>query len=80
MRRAPKRENIERNVANALADVPIDNKKERDTIRARLRRKYAALKPLKVDMSPKDRGRFEELGELLDKLEACENRPPETRS
>jgi hypothetical protein len=80
MRRAEKQEKIERNVAEALADVPIDNKKERDTIRARLRRTYAELKPLKVSMSPKDRCRFEELGELMEKLEACESRPPETRS
>ena len=36
-----------------------------------LRRKYGALKPLKVGMSPKDRDRFEELGELMDKLEAA---------
>ena len=41
-------EKIERNVAAALAAVPIDNKQERDAIRARLRRKYADLKPLKA--------------------------------
>ncbi len=33
-----------RNVAKALADVPIDNKMERDVIRAQLREKYAELK------------------------------------
>jgi hypothetical protein len=70
----------QRYVAAALAAVPIDNKQERDAIRARLRRKYADLKTLEVDMSAKDRRRFEELGELVNKLEACESRPPETRS
>ena len=73
-------EKIARNVAAALAAVPIDNKQERDAIRARLRRKYADLKPLKVGMSAEERRRFEELGELMDKLDACESRPPETRS
>jgi hypothetical protein len=78
--RAEYKKKIERNVAKALAEVPIDNRQERDIIRARLRRKYADLKPIKAGMSSKDRRRFEELGELLNKLEACESRPPETRS
>jgi len=69
-----------KNVAKALADVPIDNKQERDALRARLRKKYAELETLKVGMSEQVRERFEELGELMDLLEECENRPPQTRS
>ena len=69
-----------KNVAKALADVPIDNKQERDALRARLRKKYAELETLKVGMSKQVRERFEELGELMDLLEECENRPPQTRS
>ena len=69
-----------KNVAKALADVPIDNKQERDALRARLRKKYAELETLKVGMSKEERERFEELGELMDLLEECENRPPQTRS
>jgi len=69
-----------RNVAKALADVPIDNKQERDALRARLRKKYAELKALKVGMSKQVRERFEELGKLMDLLEECETRPPQTRS
>jgi hypothetical protein len=69
-----------KNVAKALADVPIDNKQERDALRARIRKKYAELETLKVGMSKQVRERFEELGELMDLLEECENRPPQTRS
>lgn len=69
-----------KNVAKALADVPIDNKQERDALRARLRKKYAELETLKVGMSKQVRERFEELGELMDLLEECENRPSQTRS
>jgi hypothetical protein len=79
MKRTLDKKKIARNVANALAAVPIDNKQERDAIRAKLRRKYTDLKPLKLDMNAKDRRRFEELGELIDRLEACETRPTETR-
>ena len=69
-----------KNVAKALADVPIDNKMERDVIRAQLRQKYAELKALRGDMSKQARELFEDLGELMDLLEKCENRPPQTRS
>jgi uncharacterized protein involved in exopolysaccharide biosynthesis len=69
-----------KNVAKALADVPIDNKMERDVIRAQLREKYAELKALRGDMSKQARELFEDLGELMDLLEKCENRPPQTRS
>ena len=74
------RKNVARNVAKALAEVPIDNKPERDALRIGLRQKYAELKPLKVGMNKEDRARFEELGKLLDRLEACENGPPQRRS
>ena len=67
-----------KNVAKALAEVPINNKQERDRLRAQLREKYAELKPLRL--SKQARERFEQLGELLDRLEECENRPPQTRS
>jgi hypothetical protein len=80
MKRILDKKKVERNVTAALAAVPIDNKQERDAIRARIRKKYASLQPLKAKMTARDRRRFEELGELMDKLEACESRPPETRS
>ena len=80
MKRVKNKEKIARNLAKALADVPIDNKQERDAIRARLRQKYADLEPLKVQMRKEDRQRFEALGELMDQLEKCESSPPETRS
>ena len=69
-----------KNVAKALADVPIDNKQERDALRARIRKKIRELETLKVGMSKQVRERFEELGELMDLLEECENLPPQTRS
>jgi hypothetical protein len=59
-----------------LADVPIDNKREGDRIHARLRQKYADLQPATAAMRAKDRRRFEDLGKLMDMLEAGENRPP----
>jgi hypothetical protein len=68
------------NVAKALADVPIDNKQERDDLRVRLRQTYSELEPIKSDMKQEDRARFEELGELLDRLEQCESRPHRKRS
>jgi hypothetical protein len=80
MKRTLDKKKVARNVANALADVPIDNKQERDAIRSRLRKKYASLQPLKAKITARDRQRFEELGELMDRLEACESRPSETRS
>ena len=66
------------NIAMALADVPVDNKSERDDLRARLRQKYSELKPVKV-MNEEDRKRFDELGEIIDALEECESRPPQKR-
>jgi hypothetical protein len=69
----------EGNIAMALADVPVDNKAERDDLRARLRQKYSELKPVKVRMNKEDRERFDELGEIMDALEECESRPPQKR-
>jgi hypothetical protein len=66
-------------VAKALAEVPVDNKPERDDLRARLRQKYSELKPLKVRMNKEDRERFEELGDIMDALEECESRLPQKR-
>jgi hypothetical protein len=53
---------VAKNVATALAEVPIDNKQERDALRARLRQRYD------------DRKRFDEIGELIDQLDECESR------
>jgi len=80
MTQSEHKKEVAKNVAKALADVPIDNKKERDMIRARLRQRYGELKPLKAGMREEDRKRFDELGDLLDLLETCESRPPDTRS
>jgi hypothetical protein len=68
------------NVAKALADVPIDNKQERDDLRVRLRQTYYELEPIILDMKQEDRARFEKLGELLNRLEQCESGPPRKRS
>jgi hypothetical protein len=80
MKQSKNKKQVARNVAKALANVPIDNKQERDTIRSRLRKKYAELKPLTSGMREENRQKFEELGDLLDQLEACESSPPDTRS
>ena len=61
-------------VAKILADVPIDNRRERDQLHARLRQKYAELGPLKFGMSKEDRERFEEIGETIDLLIKSEAR------
>jgi hypothetical protein len=62
------------NVAKALAEVPIDNKQERDALRTRLRQKYDELERLRTDMKEDDRKRFDEIGELIDQLDECESR------
>ena len=69
-----------KNVAKALAEVPIDTKEERDALRARIRQKYQELMPLTESLNKTDRERFDELGELMDQLEECESRPPQARS
>ena len=70
---------VRASVAKALADVPVDNKPERDDLRARLRQKYSELKPLKVRMNKEDRERFDEIGDIMDALEECESRLPQKR-
>lgn len=67
-------EKIAKNVAKALAEVPIDNKQERDALRARLRQKYNELDRLRTGMKEDDRKRFDEIGELIDQLDECESR------
>jgi hypothetical protein len=80
MTQSENRKQIAKNVAKVLADLPIDNKQERDAIRARLRQTYAELKPLTSNMRKESRQKLDELGDLLDQLEACESSPPDTRS
>jgi hypothetical protein len=80
MKQSENKKQVAKNVAKALANVPIDNKQERDMIRARVRQKYAELKPLTSGMREENRQKFKELGDLLDLLEACESSPPDTRS
>jgi hypothetical protein len=65
---------VAKNVAKALAEVPIDNKQERDVLRARLRRKYGELKRLRTGMREEDRKRFDEMGELIKEMDKCERR------
>ena len=65
---------VAKNVAKALAEVPIDNKQERDALRARLRRKYGELKRLRSGMREEDRKRFDEMGELIKEMDKCERR------
>ena len=65
---------VAKNVAKALAEVPIDNKEERDALRARLRRKYGELKRLRRGMREEDRKRFDEMGELIKEMDKCERR------
>jgi hypothetical protein len=80
MNQSENKKQVAKNVAKALANVPIDNKQDRDMIRARLRQKYAELQPLTAGMREEGRQKFDELGDLLDLLEACESSPPDTRS
>ena len=42
-------------IANILAEVPIDDRKERDDLHARLSQRYSELEPLKWAMSKKGR-------------------------
>jgi hypothetical protein len=65
---------VAKNVAKALAEVPIDNKQERDALRARLRRKYGELKRLRTGMREDDRKRFDEIGEIIDEMDKNESR------
>ena len=74
MRKLGNDKKIAKNVAKALAEVPIDNKQERDALRARLRQKYDELDRLRTGMKEDDRKRFDEIGELIDQLDECERR------
>ena len=65
---------VAKNVAKALAEVPIDNKQERDVLRARLRQKYGELRRLRTGMREDDRKRFDEMGELIKEMDKCERR------
>jgi hypothetical protein len=64
MTQSENRKQIAKNVAKVLADLPIDNKQERDAIRARLRQTYAELKPLTSNMRKESRQKLDELGDL----------------
>jgi hypothetical protein len=75
MRKSPKdKKTAAANVAKALAEVPIDNKQERDVLRARLRRKYGELRRLRTGMKEDDRKRFDEIGEIIDEMDKNESR------
>jgi hypothetical protein len=65
---------VAKNVAKALAEVPIDNKEERDALCACLRRKYGELRRVRMGMREDDRKRFDELGELIKEMDKCERR------
>ena len=75
MRKSGNEKKVAKNVARALAEVPIDNKQERDVLRARLRQKYDELERLRKSMEEDDRKRFDEIGDLIDQLDECESRP-----
>ena len=75
MKKSGNDKKVAKNVAKALAEVPIDNKQERDALRARLRQKYDDLERLRRGMKEDDRKHFDEIGELIDELDECESRP-----
>ena len=75
MKKSGNDKKVAKNVARALAEVPIDNKQERDALRARLRQKYNDLERLRRGMKEDDRKHFDEIGELIDELDECESRP-----
>jgi hypothetical protein len=79
MRKSPtNKKTVAKNVAKALAEMPIDNKQERDALRAHLRRKYGELQRLRRGMREDDRKRFDEMGELIKEMDKCE-RPSRRR-
>jgi hypothetical protein len=75
MKKSANDKKVAKNVAKALAEVPIDNKQQRDALRARLRQKYNDLERLRKGMKEDDRKHFDEIGELIDELDECESRP-----
>jgi hypothetical protein len=80
MRKSGNETKVARNVAKALAEVPIDNKQERDVLRARLRQKYDELERLRMSMKKDGRKLFDEIGDLIDQLDECENRAVQPRT
>jgi hypothetical protein len=74
MKKSGNDKKVAKNVAKALAEVPIDNKQERDALRVRLRQRYDELERLRMAMKEDDRKRFDEIGELIDALDECESR------
>lgn len=74
MKKSGNDKKVAKNVATALAEVPIDNKQERDALRARLRQRYDELERLRMGMKEDDRKRFDEIGELIEQLDECESR------
>ena len=72
MKNSDEEKKAQARVDTALAEVPIDNKQERDELHTRLRQRYAELEPLKFGMSKKDLECFEEIGEIIESLEKCE--------
>jgi len=74
MKKSGNDKKLAKNVAKALAEVPIDNKQERDALRSSLRQKYDELGRLRTGMKEDDRKRFDEIGELIDQLDECESR------
>ena len=75
MKKSGNDKKVAKNVAKALAEVSIDNKQQRDALRARLRQKYNDLERLRRGMKEDDRKHFDEIGELIDELDECESRP-----
>ena len=58
MNQSENKKQVAKNVAKALANVPIYNKQDRDMIRARLRQKYAELQTLTAGMREEGRQKF----------------------
>ena len=60
---------IQKKIEKILADVPIDDRHERDELHARLRQRYNELKPLKRGMEKPDCLCFEEIGEIIERFD-----------
>jgi hypothetical protein len=63
-----------------LADVPIDDRKERDELHHRLRQRYAELEPLKSRMGNKERECLEDIGDIIEQLIESEARSRRKRA
>ena len=66
-----KLKHVEARVAQVLAEVPVDDRHEREAILAQLRENYAELESCKAGMSERDLKRFEDIGKLIERLEKC---------